>query len=182
MKIRPCSLIVIFYFFFPFILFSQDSLQIKKETLTSNSIKNNEENSLDTINLKPAAVFLYGDTLFLVNAPLGTTSIVQRAEKISSKLKSITKVYDQTKDTIYLKQGNDFINIMFNDEVAYILTSNDSERSNTSLLQLANKQMHILKDSLNSKTSNLTLEEKFTLAGYFLLSLLGLVVFLKLVQ
>jgi len=182
MKIRPCSLIVIIYFIFPSFLFSQDSLQLKKETLTTGSIKNNEENYLDTINLKPAAVFLYGDTLFLVNAPLGTTSTVQRAENISFKLKSISKVYDQTKDTIYLKHGSDFINIMFNDEVVYILTSNDSEKFDTSLLQLANKQMLILKETLESKTTNLTIKEKFTLAGYFLLSLLGLIVFLKLVQ
>jgi len=182
MKIKPYSLIVIFYFLFPYFLFSQDSIQPKKETLTPVSVKNNEGNSLDTINLKPAAVFLYGDTLFLVNAPLGKTSTEQRAEKISNKLKSISKVYDQTKDTIYLKHGSDFINIMFNDEVVYILTFNDSEKFDTSLLQLANKQMLILKESLETKTTNLTIKEKLTLAGYFLLSLLGLIVFLKLVQ
>jgi len=180
MNIGSKSLLLIICFILPSYLFSQDSLLTDNKNQISDQVTQNTNKNVDSTN-GSFPVIIYRDTLFLLHSSIGSNSVEQRADKISEKLKSISKIYDPAKDTIYLKQGTDFINIMFNDEVAYVLTTQDSNDNGILLNKFGKDQVVKLENVLESKLSNLTIKEKLTLAGYFLLSLLGLLVFLKLV-
>ncbi len=181
MNIGSKSLILLIYFILPSYLFSQDSLLSENKKQISDQVTQNTNTDVDSTNLG-YPVILYRDTLFLLYSSIGASSVEQRADKISKKLKSISKKYDPSKDTIYLKQGTDFINIMFNDEVAYVLTTQDSNENKVLLSEFGKVQVVTLVNVLESKLSNLTIKEKLILVGYFLLSLLGLLIFLKFIQ
>jgi small-conductance mechanosensitive channel len=182
MKIILLSFLIFLYFIFPYNLLAQDSLNNKEKIIISDPEISKIVDISDTLTYKPAAVYLFRDTLFLIKIPQGTISTTQRAENISKKLTDISKIFDRSSDTIYLKHGNDFINIMHNDEMAYMLTSADAKSHNTSLTKLANDQLTVLRERLDTKTTDLTLKEMLILAGYFLISALGLFILLKLIQ
>ncbi|VAV85292.1 Mechanosensitive ion channel family protein, partial [hydrothermal vent metagenome] len=78
--------------------------------------------------------------------------------------------------------GVDFINIMYNDALAFTTTKEDALAFNLSLDQLSNQQLNALKTHLNQKNENLSLKEWMVRGGYFILSLIVLVLFLKLVR
>jgi small-conductance mechanosensitive channel len=101
--------------------------------------------------------------------------------KISEKLKTLTKNYKKEKDTIYTQKGIDFINIMYNDALAFTTTKEDAIAFNLSLDKLSEQQINSLKNYLNKKTT-LSLKEWGLRVGYFISSFIGLILFLKLVQ
>lgn len=176
----PLFVLLLLFYFIPNLCFAQDSLQDvsnKVPVQKQNTFTSNEE---DSILEKPAAVVLKKDTIFLIKQ--ASTSNAERAAKISVKLKKLTRNYHKIKDTVYTQKGVDFINIMYNDALAFTTTKEDALAFNLSLDQLSNQQLNALKTHLNQKNENLSLKEWMVRGGYFILSLIVLVLFLKLVR
>jgi len=69
---------------------------------------------------------------------------------------------------------------MYNDDLAFITTKQDAISHNLSLKELAEQQVNIIKQSLTNKTTNLSLTEWLLRIGYFVLSIVGLALILKL--
>jgi small-conductance mechanosensitive channel len=136
----------------------------------------------DTIHYEAAPVLLYGDTLFLIKTPLNKSSTAERAAKITKNLKKIARDFNIVMDTIYLHNGVDFVDIMYNDDLVFLVTSKDAVAHDMPLKDLARMQVDTLREKLVKRNTNLTLKEMFIRAGYFIISLIGLIIILKLIN
>ena len=161
---------------------AQDSLVV---TDTISKIKEQKISNItftDTTLYKAAPVLLYGDTLFFVKTPLNKGTTTERAEKITKNLKKIARDFNVELDTFYLHNGVDFVDIMYNDELAFLVSYKDAVAFKTPMEDLAKDRMKVLKEKLIMRNTGLTLEEMLIRAGYFILSLLGLIIILKLIN
>ncbi len=145
-------------------------------------LKSLNQKTTDSLSSVPTPVILIKDTLFFIKNPSASSSTELRAEKISNRLEDLTENYKKGVDTIYLRKGINFINIMYNDDLAFITTKQDALSYDLSLEELAEQQISIFKQSLDDRTSNLSLTEWLLRIGYFVLSIAGLVLFLKLLR
>ncbi|MFK5878732.1 MAG: mechanosensitive ion channel family protein [Flavobacteriaceae bacterium] len=157
-----------FTFFLSLVSFSQDSLNVNSPKLIRSTIIS-------------APVVLKQDTLFYIKSSPDSYPVKIRAEEISSRLATITKLYIKSKDSIYMQQKDNHVNVMYNDDIAFVVTKNDGEYHNTPLMNLANMQMASLKTTLNSD-DNLSSTEWLKRIGYFAISFILLIVFIKLVN
>lgn len=178
---HPLITLLFLIFITPITFFAQDSLQIDTSNESIQKFNSSIKNTTDSINNIPAPVVVKNDTIFLIKQASENTTIVLRAMKISEKLKTLTKNYKKEKDTIYTQKGIDFINIMYNDALAFTTTKEDAIAFNLSLDKLSEQQINSLKNYLNKKTT-LSLKEWGLRVGYFISSFIGLILFLKLVQ
>lgn len=155
---------------------AQDSLNSDDHQSTTQ-----EQTSLEQLAVAP--VIFQEDTLFLISHSPGEYPVTYRANQISDRLQSLTENYEQGVDTIYLKTENNFISVMYNDQVAFIVTENDAKTSGTAVTVLAEMQMGKFKEALHQEIKDdLTTREWLIRIGYFLLSLLVLIAAIKLVN
>lgn len=150
-------------------LFTQDSIQtIQKKQNTYKS---------DIIS---APIVLKSDTLFFIKSSPDSYPVKIRAQEISLRLEELTRLYIKSKDSVYLKSIENYVNVMYNDKIAFVVTKNDAKYHNTPLLSLANMQMKSLTTTLN-KDDQLSINEWLKRIGYFAVSLLFLVGLIKLI-
>lgn len=176
----PRLALALFLGVYSFIVSAQTVVQ---DSLISenNEPASQEKNHVDQVAKAP--VIFNGDTLFFVNFSPKEYPVSYRAEQISSRLETLAKDYKQGIDTVYLKSENTFISIMYNDEVAFIVNENDAKISGTSVKQLAELQIGKFKDSLHQHTKyDLTTQQWLIRIGYFLLSLVILIIAIKIIN
>lgn len=137
---------------------------------------------MDTTAYKAAPVLLYGDTLFLIKTALKRGTVEERAAKITNNLKIIARDFNMELDTFYLHKGVDFVDIMYNDDVAFLVSNKDAAAHKVPLEDLAEIQLDTLQEKLMMRNTDLSLKEILIRAGYFILSLLGLIIILKLIN
>lgn len=148
---------------------------------TADSLQNDSDNDLQkkvVENIAP--VVLRGDTLFLIRYSPKEYPVAYRAQQISTRLADLSKNFKKNVDTIYAKKETGFISIMYNDEVAFVLTENDAKTNNTTMTNLAEIQILKFKEALvEDDKYDLTTKQWLIKIGYFLLSLVVLVVVIK---
>ncbi len=160
---------------------SAQSVVQDSSNVTENKAALSQNPPLDQVDIAP--VTFKGDTLFLIRYSPKEYPVSYRAAQISHRIESLTKDYKQGIDSIYLKPENEFISIVYNDEVAFIVTENDAKSNNTSLSGLAEIQIFRLKEALNHRADyNLSTKEWLFRIGYFLLSLLVLILAIKIIN
>ncbi|MDN3641974.1 mechanosensitive ion channel family protein [Lutimonas halocynthiae] len=167
-----------------FCLYTTFSLaQIKtSDSLISEDKPLNTKKS-DTLSNEFAPVTLSGDTLFLIRHSPMEYPVSYRAGQISQRLESLSKSYEKGVDTIYTKKEASFVSVMYNDEIAFIVTENDARSNNVSLNALADSQVQKLKEALKEDEKyNLSTREWLIRIGYFLASLVVLILIIKLIN
>ncbi len=158
------------------------------QTPETDSIKGSNNREVTTTddqkkNSDIAPVIFDNDTLFLIRFSPKEYPVQYRAQQISNRLEGLTQNYDSASDSIYLQKHKEFISIMYNDEVAFIITKNDAKTNNLSLKALAEMQLIKFKDALKQESKyDLTTKEWLIRIGYFLLSLIVLILAIKLVN
>ena len=166
----------LYCFIAPAQITSQDSLSLDDHQVAPTENKHEAQPTI-------APVLFKEDTLFLISHSPKEYPVAYRADQISHRLENLTKGYEQGVDTVYLKTENEFISVMYNDQVAFIVTENDAKFHNTSALGLAEIQAKSLKEALlKGLNYDLTTKEWLVRIGYFLLSLLILVLVIKLIN
>lgn len=151
------------------------------DSIGSDELMNSKKS--DTIAHEFAAVTLEGDTLFLIQHSPLEYPVKYRAGQISERLAFLSKNYKKGIDTIYTRKEKSFVRVMYNDEIAYIITENDARSNNISLNVLADSQVEKLKEALQDDAKyDLSTKEWLIRIGYFLLSLLVLIVAFKLIN
>jgi len=175
---------LLFFFFLALVfpLSAQDSLEVADTLSKLEEQKVSNITFADTTHYKAAPVLLYGDTLFFVKTPLKKGTTTERAAKITKNLKKIARDFNMELDTFYLHNGVDFVDIMYNDDLAFLVSSKDAIAHKTSIEELATVQMDTLRNKLIMRNTDLTLKEMLIRAGYFLLSLIVLILILKLIN
>lgn len=151
------------------------------DSIGSDGLMNSKQG--DTITHEFAAVTLDGDTLFLIRHSPLEYPVKYRAGQISERLAFLSENYKKGIDTIYTKKEASFVRVMYNDEIAYIITENDARSNNIPLDVLADSQVEKLKEALKEDEKyKLSTREWLIRVGYFLLSLLILIAVIKLIN
>lgn len=142
-----------------------------------------DSNKSDTLSDAFAPVTLSGDTLFLIKYSPLEYPVSYRAGQISQRLESLSKDYEKGVDTIYTKKEASFVSVMYNDEIAFIVTENDARSNNISLHVLADSQVKKLKEALKEDEKyNLSTREWLIRIGYFMISLVILILVIKIIN
>ena len=163
------SLACVFFALISLNLFGQDSIP--------HSEKNHNTFNSPIIS---APVVLKSDTLFFIKSGPDSYPVKIRSQEISLRLEALSKWYVKSKDSIYLKSIDNYINVMYNDKIAFVVTRNDAKYHNTPLLSLANMQMKSLTTTLD-KDDQLSAIEWLKRIGYFAISFIFLVGLIKLI-
>lgn len=150
-----------FLFILPFFLGAQDTLGPQKK-------------------LK-APVVLEGDTLFYFKSSMHNFPLKVRAQEASLRLERLTRTYNPLTDSLWLQPGNEFIKIMFNKDFAIVTTISDAENDSTTIAKLAKLRLQRISDTLK-KGEGLTTKEWAIRIGYFIISLIILILYIKLVN
>ena len=158
---------------FPIVLFSQD---------------NKEEKIIDSIKLsqvkiteKSSPIVLNSDTIFYLNSNFKGYPVENRAKDISIRLQKLTAKYNPLIDSIYNNQKNDYIETKFNDTVLFITTEEEGKINQVTAIDLADNRVEVLTEKLSEKKS-IPLKEQTKNAGFFILSLIVLIGFIKLIN
>jgi len=123
-------------------------------------------------------VILKFDTLFYVKTSIGGASAEQRARSISQRIRNFGKKFNESKDSIYTRKGLDFVDVMFNENLAFTITKADAEAENKTLDALAIDTQQLLSKTLKEHKYHLTAEEWLIRIGYTLAAFLVLVLIL----
>ncbi|GAB1309171.1 mechanosensitive ion channel family protein [Urechidicola sp. KH5] len=128
-----------------------------------------------------APVIIQKDTLFYIKGSLDSYPVSVRAEEISKHLSKMTKLYNRAQDSIYLKPEKNYISIMYNDEVAFVVTPSDAKFYDMYLEDLSEMHKESFLRTLNKK-EELSTTQWLKRIGLFLVSLLVLILLLKLIN
>ena len=131
--------------------------------------------------LKKAPVVLNNDTLFYFKNGTETYPVQVRANEASLRLKRLTSAYNPLLDSLWLQQNNDFVEIMLNNDLALVTTLQDAESDSTNILNLAEVRLESINNSLRG-TEGLTTKEWAIRIGYFVLLLVILILYIKLIN
>lgn len=158
--------ILIALVFFPFILLAQ---QVSREVKSSD------------VKIISAPVVLNLDTLFSIENKSTGYPVELRAKEISERLKALTDNYNTLTDSIYLRNKDEFIEVMYNNDLAFMVTPNDAKLSGLPIMKLAALRMESVKEAIQINDA-LTTKEWLIRLGYFVLSVILLIAFIKLVN
>lgn len=164
------SFVVVLFVFTSLNLFTQDSIQSPER----------KQNILISDIISAPVVFKL-DTLFYIKSSADSYPVKIRAKEISTRLEELTKWYIKDKDSLYIKEVDHHVNVMYNDKIAFVVTNSDAKYQEAPIISLAEMQLLSLKVSLNNQ-DQLTTTEWFKRIGYFTLSFILLIGFVKLVN
>ena len=138
-------------------------------------------NDTEKKNIISAPVTLELDTLFVIQDFTSNYPVSLRAKDISKRIERLLDEYNPISDSIYLNKRESYIELKHKDDIIFIISQVEAEKSNLSLPQLANIRLSILQKRLDSKKP-LTPKQQLKNIGFFALSFLVLIGFLKLVN
>ena len=131
----------------------------------------------------PAPVLFKGDTLFLIKYSPREFSVSFRANQISQELELISKLYKPGIDSIYMKKEDQFISIMYNEKVVFVVTEKDAQAHDSPLSTLAETQFNKFKEAMEKNMGyNLSVTDWLIRIGYFLISLVVLLALLWVIR
>lgn len=152
---------LLFLLFLPLLISAQDTLSIQKP--------------------EKAPVVLKGDTLFYFKSSVHNFPLKVRAEEASLRLQRLTSEYNPLIDSLWLQNESEFIKVMFNNDFAIVTTLKDAKNDNTSILNLAKFRQKQINSALN-KSEGLSTKEWAIRIGYFAISLIILILYIKLIN
>ena len=157
--------------------------EILQETAqTKVSEKPNDSDQADN-GSKPSPVIFKRDTLFFIYAGAEDYPANFRANQIAARLNLLSDQFNTNKDTVYLVTKEEFAKVMYNDEIAFIITKKEAQLQNIPLEALAETRKNQFAKALESqKKQQLSTKQWLIRIGYFLLSLLALITLLKLIN
>lgn len=165
------------------ISFFSSAQQVQQDTIASIGKTAIEKESKKETSVNKAPVVVKTDTLFFIKYAPHEYSIENRASLMSKQLEYISDNFKSETDTLYMVGQDGFITIMYNDELAFVVTENDARVHNSSLPNLAETQLNSLKKTLISNEGyNLSLKDWSIRIGYFLISLVVLIVIIRTIQ
>ncbi len=159
--------------FIPAFAVAQDSIQ--------NSANDTEAIKHNVGKLVTAPVILKSDTLFYLSDVAHSYPVALRAKEISDRLHRLTKNYNTVLDSLHVVNKNDFVEVLYNDELAFITTQNDAKNNGMPILQLTETRMSSLQESLDT-IEGLSTKEWFKRLGYFTLTFIVLLGIIKLIN
>lgn len=131
--------------------------------------------------IKKAPVVYKKDTLFFITNINGEYPAYVRAQAINKKLKDLEENFNPLLDSIFNKKQDSYYATVKNNKVLFITSTKDALEVNVPLEILATNRLQKLKKSVHTKPE-ITLQESLINIGFFIVSLLVLIGFVKLVN
>ena len=177
---RPLKIALTLLFYFCVVFSIAQTTDTDSLVLEQNKTTPEQEGKIKS---QTAPVILSGDTLFLLYHSVNEYPVNYRADQMSQRIESLSKDYQKGIDTIYSIKEDTFASVMYNDELAYIITENDAASQNLSLDVLADFQVNNIQEALKEDEKySLTTEEWLIRIGYFIVSLIVLILVIKLIN
>ncbi|PHS62848.1 MAG: transmembrane ion channel [Flavobacterium sp.] len=143
---------------------------------------------IDSVKLKAqkitrteSPVILNSDTLFFLNNTISNYPAEIRALNISEKLQKLKDKYNPIVDSLYSENKASYFETKLNNEILFITTQNDADVINIPLNVLAEYRLKMTLKSFNNKP-DLSLKQGAISIGFFILTLFGLIVIVKLIN
>ena len=128
-----------------------------------------------------APVIFRSDTLLVLKNGLGNLSVNDRAVKVTEKLKRFSNRYNASQDSVYLVKKEGYYELMINEEKAFVITQEDAKAEKIPLAMYADVVFEKFEEIL-VKVDVLTPREWIHRIGYFTLSFIALLIFIKLLN
>jgi len=132
---------------------------------------------LKDLNVSYPIIFKF-DTLFYIQADNSGFSAELRAKKISTRINELGKNFSKNNDTLYLREGKDFIDIMFNQELAFTITTSDTKIIGKPIEEVSEQALISFINALHANKYNLTASEWFKRISFTFLALVILILIL----
>ncbi|MXO05564.1 mechanosensitive ion channel family protein [Flavobacterium sp. HBTb2-11-1] len=167
MKIKVLRLLAFFFVLFSFSVMAQ-----------KNNLKNSEKDSI-AIKLKGYPVKPFKDTLFFVYHNVGSFSAKERAEYISNKIKRLYNESFFEKDSIKIVPSDVSMDIVYqNDFVIMSVLDADAKAENTTIANIANRNLAKIKSAIIYQNENYSQLPKRIGYTALLVLIIGLILFL----
>jgi len=121
------------------------------------------------------------DTLFYLSNSISGYPADIRAAAISEKLQLLESVYNPLVDSLYSEKKTTYYEAKLNNEALFITTQNDANDVGTPLKTLADYRLNSVSKAFN-KPTEVSVVDKLKNIGFFILSLVGLIVLFKLIK
>lgn len=153
--------------------------QVLDSITISDSIDENlEQVEVDSILPDGVPVIYKEDTVFLIRTNYNKMSKQERVEKISNKIVEVSKGFNELRDKIYVHIDKGFAAILLNQELVFIVTSDDAKVNRIPLKILAETYKDNFESLLLKHKYKLSSKEWMKRIGFTALALLGLVLIL----
>ena len=165
------------YFFVLFLITGLSFSQTSTPNATIDSTSFTTENQ----QLNSAPVIVRYDTLFYITSTLNSYPATIRAASISKRLESLLENYNPLLDSIYPELKNDYYETKFNQQLLFITTQEDANNDNLDVSDLAKYRTNLLIENFIKEEPTL-FKEKLKNIGLFILTLIGLITIIKLIN
>ena len=116
-------------------------------------------------------VVVEGDTLFTIYAARGGYSAVDRAQSIVETLSRIGKDRRIRRDSVYMLDNENYVDIMYGDKVIFTVTEQDALWHGSTPMELAGEYMPLLLDKISQLKEENSIWQYVKRAGLFVLVL-----------
>lgn len=149
------------------------------DSLPLNTPKNKEHTIRELTNYP---IILKNDTLFFIKHAFEDRKAKRRAERISEKIVRHAPKYNENLDSVYLIRDGDHYMLMFNNEALMAITRDDAKGSNESFKDFCLLRQEQVKAALKSYRYDLSKEEWTKRILFTLISFIGIILFLKIIN
>lgn len=132
--------------------------------------------------IKAFPVIYKMDTLFSLTSSEDGLTAKERAENITKRIRILGKGYNESKDSIYLREGKGFVDVMYNHELAFSILQADADAKGTDVKKLAKESSDIFTEALYEHKYHLSATEWAKRVLYTFLSLIVLIILLWVIK
>lgn len=164
-------------FFLPFCAVSQSDT-LKNDTLNiqeQNTILE-QEKVLDSL-----PVVLRSDTVFFLKS-YNSNRLQVRVSMVNARLETLVNNFDEKRDTLLSELNGDIITVSYDENLLFTVGSNDASYENSTISNLASNRISALYKSLYNYKYNLSSEEWFKRIGYTILTFVGLILIILIIN
>jgi small-conductance mechanosensitive channel len=148
----------------------------------SDKIILNENNaSLKVEEIIKVPIIFKSDTLFTLKSRSNNYPVQLRSKDINNRINSFGLKFNKVIDSLYLKNNEEYVEVMVNEDMLFAVTNLDAKFENTSLENLAKVRLKSIEDSF-TREEMITPMGWLKSIGFFILSLLVLYGLIKLIN
>jgi small-conductance mechanosensitive channel len=157
------------------LLFSFTVLSAQTDSIPQSALPEND--------IPPGEYVIFaGDTLFNLHAPLGPYSAKERVSDVSRRLANIASDMVVVEDSFNIVETADYSTIRYKEYRIVSLSDQDALYAGADRQIIAEEYLHHIKDSFEVHIESKTFSEWMESIGYTLLTLLGLVIIIYLLN
>ncbi len=155
-----------------------NNLNAQNSNISSSNHTEQRKDIVQTDNSRIFPVILKFDTLFYIRTDYAGVSAEDRARNISKRIKLQGKDYNEISDSIYIRKGIDFVDVMFNNELVFTINKSDADAEGVQIDIFGDRMVENFKNSLLKHKYHLSTQEWIKRISFTLIALVLLILIL----